>query len=125
MSRTAHHIRSRRRTDHTAAVLAVLVHDLRYSARCRAEAARGRHRPRPQATRRHTAIRHFPRVRRDRSVSRWAAQEERRARQRLRADARTLLRLTHPGRDGQLDLRPAEETDIRPARHRRAALWLA
>ncbi|MEU6892042.1 hypothetical protein ABZ934_09590 [Streptomyces sp. NPDC046557] len=40
-------------------------------------------------------------------------------------DARTPLRLTDRGRDRRLDLSRAEETDIRPARHRRAALRLA
>ncbi|THA54298.1 hypothetical protein E6R62_16595 [Streptomyces sp. A1136] len=103
----------------------MLVRDLRYTARCRAEAALGGHRPHPRAVRRRAVIRHFPRVGRDRSVSRWAAREERRARQRLRADARTLLRLTDGGRGARLDLRGAEEAEIRPARHRRAALWLA
>ncbi|MEU7066184.1 hypothetical protein [Streptomyces sp. NPDC046161] len=125
MSRTAHHIRSRRRTDHTAAVLDLLVHDLRYSARCHAEAARGRRRPRPQATRSHTVIRRLPRRLRDGSVSAWAAIEERRARRRLRADVHLLLRLTGRGRGRPLDPSGAGEAEIRPARHRRSALWLA
>ncbi|MGW7101550.1 hypothetical protein [Streptomyces sp. NPDC054838] len=127
MSRTAHHIRSRRRAGHPAKALCVLVlvHGLRYSARCRTEAARGGHRPRPRAVRRRGVARRLPRVLRDRSVHHWAAQEERRARQRLRADTRTLLRLTDRGPGRRLDLSRAEEADTAPARHRRAALRLA
>ncbi|MFF1557202.1 hypothetical protein [Streptomyces sp. NPDC058279] len=108
MSRTAHHVRSRRR----------------------AGAARAGRRPRPSAVRRRAVVRRLPRVLRDRSLSGRAAQEERRARQRLRlrlrlrADARTPLRRTDRGRDRRLDLSQAADTDIRPARHRRAALWL-
>ncbi|MFE3992358.1 hypothetical protein ACFXPW_11855 [Streptomyces goshikiensis] len=124
MSRTAHHIRSRRgpapdaalRAEHVHTVLVhtVLVRDLRFSARCLAEASRAGRRARPQALRRHVTVRRLPRYLRDSSVAVMAAQEERRARQRLRADVRSVLLL---GR--------AEDADVLPARHRHGALWLA
>ncbi|MER5570426.1 hypothetical protein ABT083_30185 [Streptomyces goshikiensis] len=129
MSRTAHHIRSRRvpapdaalRDEHvnaehvhTELVHTVLVRDLRFSARCLAEAARAGRHARPQALRRHVTVRRLPRYLRDSSVAVMAAQEERRARQRLRADVRSVLLL---GR--------AEDADVLPARHRHGVLWLA
>ncbi|MGW0895847.1 hypothetical protein ACWD0G_02445, partial [Streptomyces goshikiensis] len=101
MSRTAHHIRSRRgpapdaalRAElvrdelvHSVLVHTVLVRDLRFSARCLAEASRAGRRARPQALRRHVTVRRLPRYLRDSSVAVMAAQAERRARQRLRAD---------------------------------------
>ncbi|MEU7552162.1 hypothetical protein AB0B01_07350 [Streptomyces sp. NPDC044571] len=126
MSRTAHHIRSRRAADAPADVpLTVLVRDLRFSARCRAEAGRAGRRPRPRALRRLAEIRSRPRRASDPSVARWAAEEQRRARQRLRARARAALRLVDAGRGMPLDLVAAADVDIPPARHRRAALWLA
>ncbi|WP_328776577.1 hypothetical protein OHU17_24455 [Streptomyces goshikiensis] len=129
MSRTAHHIRSRRAPApdaalrdehvnaehvHTVLVHTVLVRDLRFSARCLAEAARAGRRARPQALRRHVTVRRLPRYLRDSSVAVMAAQEERRARQRLRADVRSVLLLGH-----------AEDADVLPARHRHGVLWLA
>ncbi|MFI6005592.1 hypothetical protein ACIA98_35235 [Streptomyces sp. NPDC051366] len=119
MSRTAHHIRSRRRPApgavlHDVLVRDVLVRDLRFSARCLAEASRAGRRARPHALRRRVTIRRLPRLLRDSSVAVMAAQAERRARQRLRADVRSLLLL---GR--------AEDADVLPARHRHGALWLA
>ncbi|MFE3932812.1 hypothetical protein ACFXPJ_03140 [Streptomyces goshikiensis] len=124
MSRTAHHIRSRRapapdaalRDEHVNAELVhtVLVRDLRFSARCLAEAARAGRRPRPRPPRPPTRARRRPRTPRPTGGPVMAAQEERRARQRLRADVRSVLLLGH-----------AEDTDVLPARHRHGVLWLA
>ncbi|MFI8264340.1 MULTISPECIES: hypothetical protein [unclassified Streptomyces] len=129
MSRTAHHIRSRRGPApdaalgdelvhaalvHTVLVHTVLVRDLRFSVRCLAEASRAGRRSRPQTLRRRVTVRRLPRCLRDSSVAVMAAQAERRARQRLRADLRSVLLL---GR--------AEDADVLPARHRHGALWLA
>ncbi|WP_369193964.1 hypothetical protein [Streptomyces djakartensis] len=69
-------------------------------------------------------IHSFPRYRRDGSVAEWAAQEERRARQRLRARAGMLLRLVNTA-SGHLALDAADSVDVPPARHRRGALGLA
>lgn len=102
----------------------MVVRDLRYSARSLAEAAREPGRPRPLPVRRQVDVRSFPRHQRDRSVARWSAVEERRARQRLRAQIGMLLRrVNSPGEDSMLDL--ADTVDVLPARHRRNALWLA
>ncbi|MFI5665360.1 hypothetical protein [Streptomyces sp. NPDC051704] len=124
MSRTAHHIRTRRgpapdaalvdERFHAPLVHTVLVRELRFSARCLTEASRAGRRARPQALRRRVTVRRLPRCLRDSSVAVMAAQEERRARQRLRADVRSVLLL---GR--------AEDADVLPARHRHGALWLA
>ncbi|MFE9927921.1 hypothetical protein [Streptomyces sp. NPDC005533] len=74
--------------------------------------------------RRTVAVYAFPRHQQDRSVARWSAQEERRARQRLRAQVGTLLRLVRSTSD-ELALDAADMVDIPPARHRRSSLWLA
>ncbi|MEU9081926.1 hypothetical protein [Streptomyces sp. NPDC048357] len=66
----------------------------------------------------------FPRHQQDRSVARWSAAEERRARQRLRAQVGTVLRLVRSTAD-ELALDAADTVDIPPARHRRGSLWLA
>ncbi|MFI2239547.1 hypothetical protein [Streptomyces chrestomyceticus] len=57
-------------------------------------------------------------------MARWSAVEERRARQRLRAQIGILLRrVNSAGEESMLDL--ADTVDVLPARHRRNALWLA
>ncbi|MGW2378654.1 hypothetical protein [Streptomyces sp. NPDC001658] len=66
----------------------------------------------------------FPRYQQDRSVAVWSALEERRARQRLRTQVGTLLRLLNSTSD-ELALDAADAVDIPPARHRRGSLWLA
>lgn len=66
----------------------------------------------------------FARYRRDASVARWSAVEERRARQRLRTQVGILLRLVNTTAD-ELVLDAADTVDIPPARHRRGSLWLA
>lgn len=66
----------------------------------------------------------FPRHQRDRSVAEWSAVEERRARQRLRAQVGTLLGLVN-STTGELALDAADTVDVPPARHRRSSLWLA
>ncbi|WP_330330248.1 hypothetical protein OHS33_11235 [Streptomyces sp. NBC_00536] len=118
MSRTAHHTRRRSTARRNSPPLTLTIHDLRFSARLRAEADRAGRRVRPQAVRRRAVVRRLPRVLGDPSVARWAAQEERRARARLRTAVRAAVRTAGTG-DGGLD------PDVRPARHRRAALWLA
>ncbi|WP_256962186.1 hypothetical protein [Streptomyces sp. NRRL B-24572] len=129
MARTAHHP-SRGRRRFRADMLkgqpwhAVVLHDLRYSTRDVSEAVREGRRPRPHPVRRAVEVYAFPRHQGDGSVAREAAVEERRARQRLRRRAGTLLRLVDsPG--GVIDLDAADLVDIPPARHRRGGLWLA
>ncbi|MEV8585642.1 hypothetical protein AB0424_01765 [Streptomyces sp. NPDC051180] len=129
MARTAHHIpRSRRplpddrlRGDPWCSLL---VRDLRYSAASAAEAARNRSRPQPQSVRRAVDLHSWPRFRQDRSVARWAAEEERKARQRLRARTRTLTRLVN-GVGVAIAHTASSTVDVPPARHRRCALWWA
>lgn len=70
------------------------------------------------------AVYSFARHQRDGSVAEWSALEERRARQRLRAQVGTLLRLVN-ATTGELALDAADTVDIPPARHRRGSLWLA
>ncbi|MDJ0383890.1 hypothetical protein [Streptomyces sp. G-G2] len=114
MSRTAHH---RARSLGTWPLTATAtVDDLRFSARLCAEARRAGHRVRPEAVRRRAVVRRLPRLLRDPSVGRWAAQEERRARARLRTAVRAAVRDAGPG---------APDPDVLPARHRRGALQLA
>ncbi len=74
--------------------------------------------------RRTVAVHSWPRHQRDRSVARWSAAEERRARQRLRTQAGSLLRLVNSA-TGELALDAADTVDVPPARHRRGSLWLA
>ncbi|MEU7255638.1 hypothetical protein AB0B21_07495 [Streptomyces rimosus] len=102
----------------------MVLHDLRYSARTLTEAARESRRPRPRRVRRTVVIHSFPRYQRDRSVARWSAQEERRARQRLRRQVGNLLGLVNSV-SGELALDAVDTVDVPPARHRRGALWLA
>ncbi|WP_053696429.1 hypothetical protein [Streptomyces sp. NRRL F-5755] len=102
----------------------MVLHDLRYSARTLAEAARESRRPRPRTVRRTVAIHSFPRYQRDRSVARWSAQEERRARQRLRRQVGTVVGLLNSAA-GELALDVADTVDVPPVRHRRGSLWLA
>lgn len=130
MSRTALHLR-RAYSDGAAHPAlpnrrwtAVVLYDLRYSARVRADARRAATRPRPRAVRRAVAVYSFPRFSRDPFVAEWATVEERRARQRLRAEARAALRTVNTS-GGTLDLDAADAVDIPPARHRHSARWLA
>ncbi|MFC8146424.1 hypothetical protein ACFUKV_32510 [Streptomyces paradoxus] len=102
----------------------MILYDLRYSARTFTDAARQSRRPQPRKVRRTVAVYSFARHQRDRSVAEWSATEERRARQRLRAQVGALLRLVYPA-DDELALDAADTTDIVPARHRRSSLWLA
>ncbi|WP_033308868.1 hypothetical protein RFN58_41040 [Streptomyces iakyrus] len=102
----------------------MVLYDLRYSARTFADAARQSRRPQPRTVRRTVAIHSFARHQRDRSVAEWSATEERRARQRLRAQTGALLRLLHSTAD-EIALDAVDTIDIVPARHRRGSLWLA
>ncbi|KKZ71249.1 hypothetical protein VO63_24420 [Streptomyces showdoensis] len=92
----------------------MVLHDLR--------ARRGAAAPTP--VRRSVAVYSFPRHNRDRTVARMAAVEERRARQRLRARLGVVIRLVDSPA-GRLAPEAADTVDVPPARHRRAALWLA
>jgi hypothetical protein len=102
----------------------VVLHDLRYSAQSLTDATRESRRPRPRPVRRTVDVYSFPRYQQDRSVAVWSALEERRARQRLRTQVGTLLRLLNSTSD-ELALDAADAVDIPPARHRRGSLWLA
>ncbi|MFJ3924165.1 hypothetical protein [Streptomyces sp. NPDC090022] len=136
MSRTAHHIRSRRAPargwfDLPAAehrpglpLHELTLRDLRHSARCRATAASAGHRPRPARVTRRVAIRSLARFTCDPSVARWAAEGEGRARRRVRDDLRRVLRTAHP-RPGVPAAAAVAYADIAPYRHRRTALWQA
>ncbi|MFJ4280504.1 hypothetical protein [Streptomyces massasporeus] len=129
MTRTAHHIRpphSRKAYDNSPGTpwCSVVLHDLRYSARSITEATGECRRPRPRKIRRAVDVYSFARYQRDASVARWSALEERRARQRLRTQVGTLLRLVNTT-SGELALDAADTVDIPPARHRRGSLWLA
>ncbi|MGW5424852.1 hypothetical protein [Streptomyces sp. NPDC003943] len=102
---------------------AVVIRDLRYDARGLTVAAREGRRPVPRAVRRVVEVYSFPRHQQDPSVARWAAAEERRARQRLRARLGAVVRLVNSV--GGLAVEAADVVDVPPARHRRGALWLA
>ncbi|MCK8677837.1 hypothetical protein [Streptomyces lichenis] len=129
MARTAHHLPlslNRLTPDRPpggSPLRSVVVHDLRYSARELADAVRESRRPRPRAIRRQVDFRSFPRHTHDPSVARWSAQEERRARQRLRSRLGASLRLVNSPTG--LARHAAETVDIPPTRHRRGSLWLA
>ncbi|MFJ3834526.1 hypothetical protein ACWGHM_06920 [Streptomyces sp. NPDC054904] len=150
MSRTAHHIPPSRGEETPPGRPAgspwhsVVLHDLRFSARCFADAARESSRPRPVRIRRRVEFHSFPRHNRDASVAWASAVEERRARQLLRARVGTLLALLHPagagpvraasdvdaaaGADpgvGAAAAADAADVDVPPARHRHGSLWLA
>ncbi|MFI8435903.1 hypothetical protein ACIGJO_19545 [Streptomyces sp. NPDC079020] len=130
MARTAHHFprsRTREALDerpgspwHRA-----VVHDLRYSTRSLTEAADECRRPRPRAVRRRVQVYSFPRHNRDAGVGRWSAQEERRARQRLRSRVGRLRRLIDAGPGGGVDAQAADLVEIPPANHRHSSLRLA
>ncbi|WP_254711555.1 hypothetical protein [Streptomyces sp. TRM64462] len=122
MARTAHHRPRARHTYDTH--LTTVLHDLRFSAAALADAARDGRRARPQGVRRRVTVRHRARAMRDPSVARWAAEQERSARQRLRGQLRPLRALVDQPA-GPLDLDAADAVDVLPARHRRLALWLA
>ncbi|MFE5944872.1 hypothetical protein [Streptomyces sp. NPDC056480] len=129
MARTAHHIPgSRRRPNDESAPgapwRALTLYDLRYGAARRAATGGGRERPHPRAIRRTVTFRRWPRFNRDAGVARAAAQEERRARQRLRLQAGRVLSVVNAP-DGTIDPDAADSVDIPPARHRHSALWLA
>ncbi|MCB5182681.1 hypothetical protein LG632_25330, partial [Streptomyces sp. SMC 277] len=82
MSRTVHHIRSKRAPSRGCwgrerdgwrpgePIFSLAVHDLRHSARCRAEAAAHGHRPRPEARVHRAGIRRWARYQRDPLVAR-------------------------------------------------------
>ncbi|MGW7255102.1 hypothetical protein [Streptomyces sp. NPDC054834] len=102
----------------------MVLHDLRYGARSLSDAARESRRPHPCAVRRKVDFYSFARHGHDRSVARWSAIEERRARQRLRAQVGALLRLVNSSAD-ELALDATDSVDVPPTRHRRGSLWLA
>ncbi|KJK34363.1 hypothetical protein UK15_36310 [Streptomyces variegatus] len=102
----------------------MVLHDLRYSARSFTDASGESSRPRPRLVRRTVDVYSFARHQRDHSVAEWSAVEERRARQRLRTQVGTLLRLVNTTA-GELALDAADTVDVPPARHRRGSLWLA
>ncbi|MFC8824335.1 hypothetical protein ACFT9I_03140 [Streptomyces sp. NPDC057137] len=129
MARTAHHLPLSRagsagEYDHRP-WRSVRLYGLRYSARALADAARASRRPVPEAVRRRVDVRSWARAdTHDRSVSIQAALDERRDRQRLRAQLTALRGLVDaPG--GVVALDAADAVDVTPARHRRCALWLA
>ncbi|MFB6706199.1 hypothetical protein ACFCW6_15980 [Streptomyces sp. NPDC056333] len=129
MARTAHHLppsRAKKTIDDRPGVPwhSVTLLDLRYSARCLAEAAHHSHRPRPRTVRRQVDVRCFPRHNRDRGVARWSALEERRARQRLRTQMGIIRRLVNTP-DGELALTVADMVDVPPANHRHSSIWCA
>ncbi|MET7787732.1 hypothetical protein ABZS93_14105 [Streptomyces sp900116325] len=98
--------------------------DLRYSARCFAEAARHSHRPLPRAVRRQVDVYCFPRHNRDRGIARWSALEERRARQRLRTQTGMNRRLVNTS-SGELAVTAADMVDVTPANHRHGSIRCA
>lgn len=106
----------------------VVVRDLRYSRRSLTEAVKeSRRPPRPSAVRREVRVYCFPRHNRDGGVARWSAQEERRARQRLRTQVGRLRGLMNADADagGGIGVVAAETVEIPPANHRHGSLWLA
>ncbi|MFF3018714.1 hypothetical protein [Streptomyces sp. NPDC057939] len=144
MSRTAHHIPPSHGEETPPGRPAgspwhsVVLHDLRFSARGFADAARESTRPRPVKVRRRVEVRSFPRHNRDSSVAWASAIEERRARQLLRARVGLLLALLHPAGTGPVRAAAdadaeagvaaaadAANVDIPPARHRHGSLWHA
>ncbi|MEV6036462.1 hypothetical protein AB0L65_35275 [Nonomuraea sp. NPDC052116] len=92
--------------------------DLRYSAACLREAERAGHRARPALVRRRVDVYSWARAdRRDRSVAEWAKVEERRARQRLRLRLEAIRQRANA-------TEAVDDLEVRPARHRRNAIWL-
>ncbi|WP_219466692.1 hypothetical protein [Nonomuraea rhizosphaerae] len=103
----------------------VTVFDLRYSAASLRKGRRTGRRPEPTPIRRTVAVYMWARVNsRDRWVSRWAAGEERQARQRLRLTLGTIRQRVNATAAGRLALEAADDVDVVPARHRRNGLWL-
>ncbi|NUW35825.1 hypothetical protein HTZ77_31050 [Nonomuraea sp. SMC257] len=98
--------------------------DLRYSAACLREGRRDGRRPRPAAVRRRVDVYSWARAEpRDRWVS-WAAGiEEGRARGRLRLGLEAVRRAVNATVGGRLAVGAADDLDVAPARHRRAAVW--
>jgi hypothetical protein len=100
--------------------------DLRYSAACLAQAGREGRRPRPQRRRHSVRVYSYARYAvRSRSVSREAAQDERRARQALRTRLGALHRQLAVLGCGKEGARAAVDVDVVPARHRHNAVWQA
>ncbi|MFD4861038.1 hypothetical protein [Streptomyces atratus] len=129
MARTAHHLppsQTRKTYDDRVNIPwhSVVLNALRYSARSLTEAAGEGRRPRPQRVRRRVNVYCFPRHNRDRGVSRDSALAERRARQRLRAQAGTIRRLVNTP-TGELAREAADMVDVPPANHRHSSIWLA
>ncbi|MFD9422722.1 MULTISPECIES: hypothetical protein [unclassified Streptomyces] len=58
-------------------------------------------------------------------MARWSAQEERRARQRLRTQVGRLRGLMNADVGGGISVEAAEGVEIPPANHRHSSLWLA
>ncbi|WP_329275586.1 hypothetical protein [Streptomyces sp. NBC_00691] len=129
MARTAHHIpRSRRRpaAEKTpgAPWRSLVLYDLRHASARRAGTGADREHPHPRTIRRLVVFRRWPRFNQDSGVARWSAQEERRARRRLRAQVgRVLSAVNAP--DGTVTPDAADTVDIPPARHRHSSLWFA
>jgi len=99
VTRTAHHLppsygRSPDGRASGSPWRSVVLYDLRYSARTFTEATRESRRPQPRTVRRTVNVYSFPHQR-DRSVAQGSAAEERRSRQRLRAQVGSLLKLVH------------------------------
>ncbi|MEY9969057.1 hypothetical protein ABIA33_007144 [Streptacidiphilus sp. MAP12-16] len=130
-SRTVHHIPNTHAHDSTRVILSpsapwqtVVLVDLRYSAACLAQAAREGRRPRPQRRRYSVLVYSYARyAARSRSVSREAAQDERRARQALRTRLDTVHRQLAVRGYGEEFARAAVDLDVVPARHRHNVVW--
>ncbi|MFJ6938287.1 hypothetical protein [Streptomyces sp. NPDC101132] len=127
MSRTVHHIRSRRALRLPADARPWRAVDLdvpRHGRREAVEAAREGRRPLPRYVRVRVAVYAYARSRGDRGLTVEATREERRERARLRAATGRITRLLYtPG--GPLVPQRAERVDVPPARHRRSVLWHA
>ncbi|MFF8419386.1 hypothetical protein [Streptomyces sp. NPDC015680] len=129
MTRTAHHVPPSRATMTYAdgpnlPWHSVTLGDLRYSTRSLAEATFQARRPVPQIIRRRVDVYRFPRHNRDRGISRASTLEERRSRQRLRAQTGLLRRLLNTP-TGELTLEAADTIEIPPPKHRHGTLWQA
>ncbi|MFI8103042.1 hypothetical protein [Streptomyces sp. NPDC086023] len=127
MSRTAHHIRSRRALRLPAGARPWRAVDLtvpRHGRRELSDAAGEGRRPLPRYVRVRVAVYAYPRSGSDRGLTVEATREERRKRARLRAATGRVRRLVYAP-EGPLLLRGAERVDVPPARHRRSVLWHA
>lgn len=133
VSRTVHHIPNTHAHDSTRGTVSpgapwrtVVLVDLRYSAACLAQAGREGCRPRPRRRRHSVRVYSYARYAvRSRSVSREAAQDERRARQALRTGLGALHRQLAVLGCGEEVARAAVDLDVVPARHRHNAVWQA